>query len=122
MGESKPAVTTTTSSASSDKPPPPPATDATFKGIYEFAGNNSSTDAGDPDLAGVVLDYYWSQIEPQQGVFDWSLVTSDMAPWVAAHKKVILRICTSGAASWDPPYSGDGTPAWVYADGARSLS
>ncbi len=36
-------------------------------------------------------------------------------------EKVILRIATSGAASWDVPYSGDGTPAWVYADGARSV-
>jgi hypothetical protein len=45
-----------------------------------------------------------------------------MAPWIAAHKKVILRISTAGAASWDPPYSGNGTPAWVYADGARSIT
>ena len=44
-----------------------------FRGIYEFAGNNSPTDATDPDLAGVVLNYYWSQIEPREGVFDWSL-------------------------------------------------
>ena len=46
-----------------------------FRGIYEFAGNNSATDATDPDLAGVVLNYYWSQIEPEKGVFDWSLIT-----------------------------------------------
>ena len=95
---------------------------AGFQGIYEFAGDNSAADASDPALAGVVLVYYWSQIEPEKGVFDWSQIQSDMAPWVAAHKKVILRISTSGAASWDPPYSGDGTPAWVYADGARSVS
>ena len=94
----------------------------TFRGIYEFAGNNSSADATDPDLAGVVLTYYWSQIEPEKGVFDWSQIQSDMAPWVAAHKKIILRISTSGAASWDPPYSGSGTPAWVYADGASSVT
>ena len=92
-----------------------------FRGVYEFAGNNSATDATNPDLAGVVLTYYWSQIEPQDGVFDWSLIKTQMAPWIAAHKKIILRISTSGASSWDPPYSGDGTPAWVYTDGARSI-
>ncbi len=90
--------------------------------MYEFAGGNSATDAGNPDLAGVVLTYYWSQIEPQKGVFDWSLITSNMAPWVADGKKVVLRISTSGAASWDPPYSGDGTPSWVYADGTRAVA
>jgi hypothetical protein len=93
-----------------------------FRGIYEFAGGNSSVDATNPNLAGVVLVYYWSQIEPQKGVFDWSQIQSDMAPWIAAHKKIILRISTAGAASWNPPYSGDGTPAWVYADGARSIT
>ena len=83
---------------------------ANFKGIYEFAGDNSAADAGDPDLTGVDLVYYWSQIEPEKGVFDWSQIQSDMAPWIAAHKKVILRISTSGAASWDPPYSGERHP------------
>jgi hypothetical protein len=109
---------TTTSSAPSDTVAP----QAGFRGIYEFAGGNSSSDARDPDLAGVVLVYYWSEIEPQKGVFDWSLIQGDMAPWIAAGKKVVLRISTSGVASWDPPYSGDGTPAWVFADGARAVS
>ena len=97
-------------------------TDPNFKGIYDFAGGNSSADATDPDLAGIDLIYYWSQIEPQKGVFDWSVIDKDMAPWVAAGKKVILRISTSGQAAWDPPYSGGATPQWVFADGARSIS
>jgi hypothetical protein len=100
----------------------PVATGSGFHGIYEFAGGNSSTDADNPDLAGVVLVYYWSQIEPARGTFDWSVIEDDMAPWVAAGKKVILRISTSGAAQWDPPYSGNGTPPWVYADGTRAIS
>ena len=112
----KSPVTTTPSNPAVSRP-----AGAAFKGIYEFAGGNSAADAGDPDLTGVDLVYYWSQIEPEKGVFDWSQIHSDMAPWVAAGKKVILRVSTSGAASWDPPYSGDGTPAWVYADGARSI-
>jgi hypothetical protein len=113
----------------------PPATSATigrqktattasltgFQGVYEFAGKNSSSDANDPNLAGVDLVYYWSQIEPQEGVYEWNVIQSDMAPWVATGKKVILRVSTSGAADWDPPYSGDATPGWVYARGARSV-
>lgn len=92
-----------------------------FQGVYEFAGNNSSSDANDAALKGVDLVYYWSQIEPQPGVYDWNVIDSDMAPWVAAGKKVILRVSTSGAADWDPPYSGNATPSWVYAEGARSV-
>ena len=93
-----------------------------FRGVIEYAGNNSTADAADPSLAGVDLDYYWSQIEPAKGVYDWSVITTAMAPWVAHGKKVVLRIATAGQASWDPPYSASGTPAWVYADGATSVT
>ena len=93
-----------------------------FQGAYEYAGNNSSTDATNPDLVGVDLDYYWSQIEPAKGQYDWSVITNAMAPWVIAGKKVILRIATAGQSSWDPPYSGSGTPSWVYSDGATSVT
>jgi hypothetical protein len=98
------------------------ASTSNFRGIYEFAGNNSPADATNPNLAGVVLNYYWSQIEPQKGVFAWNVITAAMAPWIAAHKKIILRISTAGESSWDAPYSGDGTPSWVFTDGARSVS
>jgi hypothetical protein len=114
LNTSQPVVTTTTTTV--------PATNTAFRGVFEFAGNNSAADATNPDLAGVVLVYYWSQIEPTKGTFDWSVVQSNMAPWVAAGKKVILRISTSGSASWDPPYSGSGTPSWVFSDGTRSIT
>jgi hypothetical protein len=118
------SIPSTTSTVPTTLPPTPTNTIPTsgFRGIYEFAGGNSAADATNPELAGVVLVYYWSQIEPQKGVFAWNLIDDDMAPWIAAGKKVILRISTSGSASWDPPYSANGTPAWVFADGARSVS
>jgi hypothetical protein len=90
--------------------------------VIEYAGANSAHDATDPDLAGVDLDYYWSQIEPSKGFYDWDVITSAMAPWVSAGKKVILRIASAGQPSWDPPYSASGTPQWVYSDGATSVS
>ncbi len=105
-------ATATTGTTSSARP---------FDGLFEFAGDNSSADATDPDLAGVDLVYYWSQIEPVKGQFDWGLIDRDMAPWIAAGKKVILRISTSGEAGWDPPYSGQGTPDWVVADGTKII-
>jgi hypothetical protein len=98
------------------------AQDRDFHGVFEYAGNNSAADAADPDLAGVVLDYYWSQIEPKKGDYDWSVITDAMAPWVDHGKKIILRIATSGQSGWDRPYSGSGTPGWVYTDGAKSVS
>jgi hypothetical protein len=96
-----------------------PAAGGALQGMYEFAGANSSGDAGNPDLAGVVLVYYWRQLEPVRGQDDWSLVTRQMAPWVAAGKRVVLRVSASGQPAWQPPDSAHATPGWVYHDGAR---
>lgn len=114
------ATTTTTKASATTTTSAPPS--GSFQGVFEYAGANSTADAADPDIAGVDLDYYWSQIEPTKGAYDWSVITSAMAPWVAHGKKVIIRLATAGQASWDAPYSGSGTPAWVYADGATSVT
>src|ERR1700686_2789716 len=79
-----------------------------FKGIYDFSSSNSSGSADKSYLAGDYLGYYWSQLEPQKGQYNWSIIDQDMSPWTSHGKKVILRISTSGWTSWNPPYSGNG--------------
>jgi hypothetical protein len=93
-----------------------------FKGIYVFNGGNASTFADNPDIAGTYLGYYWSQLEPQQGQYNWSLIDNDMQPWVTNGKSVILRVSTSGQYKWQPPNSGNGTPQWVYDQGVSSVT
>ena len=91
--------------------------------IFAFSGANSADLASDPDVAGRSLVYYWGQLEPQPGVYNWNLIDQDMAPWVAAGKKVILRVAAAGWASWDKAAdSAHGTPAWVYAQGVKSVT
>jgi hypothetical protein len=106
--------------------PTPPGTSTAqhpnFKGIYVFNGNNESTFANNPNIAGTYLGYYWSQLEPQQGQYNWSLIDNDMQPWVANGKSVILRVSTSGQYKWQPPTSGNGTPQWVYSQGVSSVT
>jgi hypothetical protein len=87
-----------------------------------FNGNNASTFSNNPAIAGTYLGYYWSQLEPQQGQYNWSLIDNDMQPWVANGKSVILRVSTSGWESWQPPNSGHGTPQWVYDLGVSSVT
>lgn len=94
-----------------------------FRGIYAFSGANTPDLAADPDVAGRSLVYYWAQLEPRPGVYRWDLIDKDMAPWAAAGKKVILRVSTAGWASWDKTAdSAHGTPAWVYAQGVKSVT
>ena len=88
-------------------------------GVVEF--DSSPSDAGDPVLAAGELHFYWSQIEPRPGVFDWQRVNDAMQPWVAAGKQVVLRISAAGDESWSYR-AGHATPAWVYAAGVASIT
>ncbi|HUB72022.1 MAG TPA: hypothetical protein VL984_16490 [Acidimicrobiales bacterium] len=91
-----------------------------FQGIYEFASPNPS-DATSPELAGAVLNFYWSEVEQVKGEIDWDAIDNAIAPWAAAGKKVILRFSSAGEASWGQQ-AANATPAWVYADGVRSVT
>lgn len=93
-----------------------------FKGVYQFTSSNTSANSDNPYLSGNYLGYYWSQLEPQQGVYNWSVIDRDMAPWTSHGKKIILRVSTAGYSHWYPPYSGHGTPQWVYDLGVRSVT
>ncbi len=110
----KPPTLSVTTTPTSQKYP-------NFKGIYQF-GSSYSTLATNPYIAGAHLGFYWSQLEPQKGQYNWSAVDQAMAPWVSHGKKVILRVPTSGYTSWLPPYSQSGTPKWVYDLGVPSVT
>ncbi|MGW1626932.1 beta-galactosidase [Streptomyces sp. NPDC002172] len=122
------ASTTPSASAPASATPsvPPsvtPAAAPSFRGVYAFSGGNTSDLATDPDVAGRSLVYYWARLEPQQGQYCWNLIDQDMKPWVAAGKKVVLRVSAAGWAKWDTAAdSAHGTPAWVYAQGVKSVT
>jgi len=92
-----------------------------FRGLYAFSNINSA-DATNPSFAGADLVFYWADIQPTKtGPPNWALVTAAAQPWINAGKKVILRFSTSGQVGWGGS-AGNGTPAWVYQDGARSVT
>lgn len=100
-----------------------PADDPNFKGIFAFSGGHTSDLASNPDIAGRSLVYYWAQLEPKKGQYDWSLVDNDMKPWADVGKKVVLRVSVSGWAKWDKQAdSAHGTPQWVYDEGVKSVT
>ena len=93
------------------------------RGIYQFSSHNAATNADNPALQGTNLNYYWSQLEPQQGQYNWAAIDQNMKPWVDNHKRVILRVATSGWSQWDPTLgSGHATPQWVYDSGVQSVT
>ena len=97
------------------------ASASNFKGILEFAGNDN-TNATNPYIAGVSKTYYWSQIEPQKGVYNWDIIDTDLKAWGEHRKKFVFRVSPSGFTSWDKPYSGHGTPQWVINEGVPTVT
>jgi Beta-galactosidase len=93
----------------------------TARGIYEFSGGNSATDAENPDLVGTTLTFEWADLEPTAGQFTWSRIDNAIAPWAAAGKRVILRVSAGGQAAWGAS-AAEATPAWVYAQGVPSIN
>lgn len=114
----KPPVTVTPTPT-----PVPTPTSTGFKGIYAF---NNMTDtklfSDNQYIAGTNLTYYLAQLNPEQGQYNWSLIDNDMAPWIAAGKKVIPRVSTSGWTKWQPQQnSKQGTPQWIYDLGVKHI-
>jgi len=56
-----------------------------------------------PQVDGVVIRASWSNIEPAQGVYDWTLVDKELMRAIAAGKRVALSVT-----------AGNQTPPWVF--------
>jgi hypothetical protein len=65
-----------------------------------------------PDVAGVVLRGRWQEVEPSEGVYDWSYFDTELARVADAGKAVLLRISAGGR----------NTPPWVLEAGVQTFS
>jgi hypothetical protein len=83
-----------------------------YQGIFQFTGTPQYSN---PYIKGAVLVVPWSQVEPQQGVFNWSSVNSQISSWVSAGKKVAIRIQANELGDTD-------TPSWVFSGGVPQIN
>ncbi|HEX9035396.1 MAG TPA: beta-galactosidase [Ktedonobacterales bacterium] len=85
-----------------------------LKGIFQFTGTPM---VDNPDLTGGVVIHYWSELEPEEGQFNWAPLDQDIALWVSHGKKVVVRIPFSSSF-----HNKNATPQWVYNLGVRSVT
>ena len=80
-----------------------------------YGSKLASTDTVDdfPGLSSVYFRLPWAYIEPQEGVFDWSIVDGPAQRWI--DKGLQIALCFSSAESW-LRYA---TPEWVKDAGAK---
>jgi len=83
--------------------------------LIEFSGEQAEpADLKFPDVSGRVLIYYWSELEPKDGRFDFSAMDREISTWTNAGKAVVLRFSAAGWTKWKEPWSQQGTPEWAY--------
>ena len=87
-----------------------------FFATYPYRDNTDAVN--NPHLVGALITIYWSRIEAQDGVYDWSTVDGWIKPWTEAGKKVALRIMWSSSGRWQDPAAAQPTPQWVLSQGA----
>ena len=88
-------------------------------GVYQTSGYGDEPGAlTNPHLDGHKLMKWWSQLEPEEGKYNWSAIERPMSRWLAAGKRVMLSPVTmhSGPVNGFPAQA---TPDWVFKAGAK---
>lgn len=80
-------------------------------GIIQFyepkPGDNPPTDLNDPLVAGAEAIFWWGDLEPREGAYEWTRVDRELQLWQGAGKQLDIRL---GTAHIGPNHS----PAWLY--------
>ncbi|MEM1164716.1 MAG: beta-galactosidase [Planctomycetota bacterium] len=85
--------------------------------LTKYGAELDADDALDdfPGLSTVYLRLAWANLEPEEGVYDWSIIDSVAQRYIDRGKRVALRIttCETNRVS--------ATPEWVFERGAKSI-
>jgi hypothetical protein len=96
----------------SDGTPVPPG--PVGYGVLEFASRDASEVLVDPQALGINVLLNWSDLEPEEGVYDWSALDQALSDAEAHGKRVAPRVYTNASEF------GYATPDWVFDAGAAS--
>lgn len=84
----------------------------------DFASVGSRAAIDNPNITGALFQIIWSEVEKQDGQYNWTELDGWIKPWLDAGKKVAIRIMWSTSGYWPKPYYKTPTPPWVWQKGA----
>ncbi|MBA2395855.1 MAG: DUF4832 domain-containing protein [Ktedonobacteraceae bacterium] len=64
------------------------------------------------------MRYNWSDVEPQEGVYNWPLIDNNLNAWTRVGKKFAFGVMNANSSTPTNKYV---TPQWVFKDGAHSV-
>jgi Beta-galactosidase/FG-GAP-like repeat len=86
------------------------------RGVFSLLPSNTGNASADPavyqdpDVDGISVRQKWSDLEPEEGVFDFTYLDAVVSNAAAAGKIILLRIGTSGG----DVAKGGNTPSWIF--------
>lgn len=84
-------------------------------GVYSLTSPGKPVDASvltHPHVTGVSIRWQWQNIEPSEGVYDWSYFDREISRVAEAGKTILLRVVSGGI----------NTPQWVFEAGVETFS
>ncbi|MBX9688034.1 MAG: beta-galactosidase [Candidatus Obscuribacterales bacterium] len=75
----------------------------------------------DEKTNGISLLLPWSSLEPEEEKYDWSSIDGLLSLCEKHKKSLLLRVSTAGALQASGDKAVSDTPAWVFANGAKSV-
>jgi Domain of unknown function (DUF4832)/Beta-galactosidase len=86
-----------------------------------FTLEYNTTGFGDdaPLFSWVLIDWMWSDLEPQEGQYYWKDLDTVMNYWAARGKQIELRIWVTDDPGWAGAPGNEVCPEWLWKAGAR---
>jgi hypothetical protein len=86
-----------------------------------FTLEYNTTGFGDdaPLFSWVLVDWMWSDLEPEEGKFYWKDLDAILDYWAARGKQIYLRVWITEDPGWDGAPGNEVFPSWFLKSGAR---
>ena len=67
----------------------------------------------------VMVDWNWSDIEKQEGKYDWSEFDQVLTYWISRHKQFVVRFWVTDDAGWNGDPGTNPIPDWLWSKGLK---
>jgi hypothetical protein len=87
----------------------------------QFSLSYNTTGFGDeaPLFRWVMVDWMWSDLEPEEGKYRWDEMDTILNYWKARNKEFLVRLWVTDDPGWDGAPGNEACPAWLWQSGVK---
>jgi hypothetical protein len=86
-----------------------------------FSNEYNTTGFGDDAelFSWAVVDWMWSDLEPEEGKFQWAKLDSILDFWKARNKQFLIRLWVTDDPGWNGAQGSTACPDWIWKAGVK---